>query len=94
VIETLRMMGAYDGFIARAFVRRFTLGAVAGAGLGTALAVLALVAMPEGDRNVLGGLSPETALGWGLMLAIPGAAGAMAFGATSYAAHRTLARLR
>ena len=36
VIRVLRLIGARDTYIARAFVRRFTLRALSGAAIGTA----------------------------------------------------------
>jgi cell division transport system permease protein len=46
VVEMLRLVGARDGFIARAFTRRVTLRAAAGAAVGTALALGVLLMLP------------------------------------------------
>jgi cell division transport system permease protein len=46
VISVLRLVGAKDAYIARAFVRRFTLRAFAGAGVGSLLALIAVALMP------------------------------------------------
>ncbi|MDG1803153.1 MAG: cell division protein FtsX, partial [Paracoccaceae bacterium] len=49
VIQVLRLVGARDIFIARAFVRRFTLRALAGAAAGTFLGVIAVLLLPSTD---------------------------------------------
>ncbi|MXU63983.1 cell division protein FtsX [Oceanomicrobium pacificus] len=55
VVSTLRLIGARDAFIARAFVRRFTLRAGAGALVGMVAAlVLLLIARPAGDHVFAG----------------------------------------
>lgn len=91
VIEVLRLVGAQDRFIARAFVRRFTLRALIGGAVGMALGVLGVVLLPSaGDA---GGFLTDLGfdgLGWLLPLAIPFLGAAVAFGATRYAALRTL----
>ncbi|MCF6271986.1 MAG: cell division protein FtsX [Rhodobacteraceae bacterium] len=59
IIRTLRLLGARDTYIARAFVRRITLRATIGAILGMALsmvAVLSFPTQPEAD-GLLSGLS-------------------------------------
>ena len=52
VIRVLRLVGARDLFIARAFVRRFTLRALGGAAAGVALGALG-VAEPEKSARLL-----------------------------------------
>ncbi len=47
VVSVLRLAGAKDTYIARAFVRRFTLRALAGAAAGTAAALLAVTLLPS-----------------------------------------------
>lgn len=91
VIRVLRLVGARDVYIARAFVRRFTLRALSGAGLGTLLGALAVLALPSTD--VAGGFL--TGLGfqgwhWLLPVAIPLLAALVAFFATRQAALRSL----
>jgi cell division transport system permease protein len=91
VIRVLRLVGARDVYIARAFVRRFTLRALSGAGLGTLLGALAVLALPSTD--VAGGFL--TGLGfqgwhWLLPMAIPLLAALVAFFATRQAALRSL----
>ena len=90
-IRTLRLVGATDAFIARAFVRRFTLRALAGAAAGTALGVASLFLVPaaEADGGFLTGLGLRGA-GWLIVPAIPLAAMAVAFAATRVAAFRML----
>ncbi len=94
VIEVLRLIGARDGFIARAFVRRFTMRALAGAAAGAALGVLAVALLPGMDEagGFLTGLAFEGA-GWLWPLAIPPLAAVVALAATAAAAHRVLKEL-
>ncbi|MEM1272662.1 MAG: FtsX-like permease family protein [Pseudomonadota bacterium] len=95
VIRTLRLVGAEDGFIARAFVRRFTLRAVMGAGLGMIFGMLAIAVMPGpaiGD-GFLTGLRFR-GFEWLWPLTVPPLAAATAFLATRLAAGRTLRGMR
>jgi cell division transport system permease protein len=91
VIRVLRLVGARDGTIARAFVRRFTLRALGGAAIGTAAGVLAILMLPSADPagGFLTGLGFQGA-GWLLPLLIPPAAALTALAATAAAAHATL----
>lgn len=91
VIRTLRLVGATDGFITRAFVRRFTVRAAAGAIAGTLAGVLALFALPSasGDGGFLSGLG-FSGTAWILPFAVPGLAAVVAFTATRLAAFRVL----
>ena len=91
VIGVLRLVGARDSYIARAFVRRFTLRALSGAVLGILPAMLALALMPAADPagGFLTGLGFSGA-GWLLPLTVPPFAAAIAFWATRTAAFRTL----
>lgn len=91
VIRVLRLVGARDTYIARAFVRRFTLRALSGAALGTLGGLAAVLLLPRTD--VAGGFL--TGLGfrgwhWLWPLIIPPLAGGVAFAATRAAALRTL----
>jgi cell division transport system permease protein len=94
VIRVLRLVGATDRYIARAFVRRFTIRAVTGACLGTALAMVGVALLPgAGDEQIL-----LTGLGfqagqWALPVLIPLLAGLVAFVATRNAAYRLLRSL-
>jgi cell division transport system permease protein len=94
VITVLRLVGATDGYIALAFVRRFTLRALTGAAAGTGLGALALLLLPDTDAAA----SFLTGLGfqgwhWLLPLLIPLLAAAVAFFATETAAQRRLKEL-
>lgn len=92
VIRVLRLVGARDAFIARAFTRRFALRAVIGAALGTAAGLLAFAFLPvAGDSGFLTGLGFSGA-GWLTPLAIPPLAGIIAWVATRAAAMRVLRR--
>lgn len=95
VIEVLRLVGARDGFIARAFVRRFTLRALIGAGAGTVLGVIGVTLLPAANEagGFLTGLGFRGA-GWLWPLLIPLLAAFVAFLATFAAAQRTLRGLR
>ncbi len=91
VIRVLHLVGARDSYIARAFVRRYTLRALSGAALGTALSMAAIALMPTADQA--GGVL--TSLGfsgaeWLVPLIIPPLAALVAFVATRRAALSTL----
>lgn len=94
VIRVLRLVGARDVFIARAFVRRFTLRALGGAAVGTAAGMLAMALLPSVDAagGFLTGLGFQGAL-WLLPLCLPVLAGAIAFLATRTAAFAKLKEL-
>lgn len=96
VIETLRLVGAEDIYIARAFVRRFTQRAALGALVGTSAGMLAVAVLPapvaEGG-GILTGLA-FSGLHWLTPLAVPPMAGAVAYAATRAAALRSLGELR
>jgi cell division transport system permease protein len=91
VIKVLRLVGAKDTYIVRAFVRRFTLRALSGAAVGTILAMVAVALLPRADDagGFLTGLGFQGA-GWLLPLLLPPLAGVVAFAATRIAAFRTL----
>ncbi len=91
VIEVLRLVGARDRYIAKAFVRRFTLRAFLGAVGGMLLGVLAVSLLPEAsvEGGVLTGLGFQ-GLGWLTPLAIPALGAVVAFASTRYAANRVL----
>ena len=94
VIEVLRLVGARDRYIAQAFVRRFTLRALVGAGVGMALGMLAIALRPEASDagGFLTGLGFVGA-GWLVPLAIPLLGAVVAFLATGIAARRRLQEL-
>lgn len=91
VIRVLRLVGARDAYIARAFVRRFTLRAAWGAAGGTLAGMLAVALLPEADPagGFLTGLGFEGA-GWLAPLLIPPFAALAGLLATREAARRTL----
>lgn len=95
VIGTLRLLGARDNWIARAFVRRFTLRALIGASIGTGLGMAVFAAFsrqtPAEGFLEWGGF---TGAEWLLPLAIPPAAAFVAFAATRQAAFRQLRETR
>ncbi|OAN78899.1 cell division protein FtsX [Jannaschia sp. EhC01] len=95
VIRVLRLVGARDSYIAQAFVRRFTVRALTGAAVGTAIGVLAVLILPStrDTAAILTGLSFSGA-GWLWPLLIPLLAAATAFVATRFAAFRTLRGLQ
>ena len=92
VIRVLRLVGAKDSYIARAFVRRFTLRAVTGAAIGAAAGMAGVAALPVADAagGFLTGLG-FSGTGWLWPLILPPLAGLVAFSATRRA---TLAKLR
>ena len=91
VIRTLRLVGASDGFIIRAFVRRFTLRAAFGATLGMVLGVVAVALMPGpgAAEGFLTGLRFR-GLEWLWPLLVPPVAAGIAFLATQAAARHML----
>lgn len=91
VIGVLRLVGAKDAYIARAFVRRFTLRAGAGALVGVVIGVIVVALMPQGDASgsLLLGVGFEGAE-WLWPLLIPLLAAIVAFFATRAAAFRRL----
>lgn len=91
VIRVMRLVGARDVYIARAFVRRFTLRALIGAGVGTVAGTLAVLLLPRADAagGFLTGLGFQ-GLHWLWPLVIPILAALVAFVATRQAALRTL----
>ena len=95
VIRVMRLVGARDAYIARAFVRRFTRHAVTGAAVGALLGMIAVALLPRAAEEgaFLTGLGFRGA-GWLLPLLIPLLAGFTAFWATRIAAFRTLGGLR
>lgn len=94
VIRVLRLVGAKDSYIARAFVRRFTLRALTGAAVGTVAGLLGVAALPSADAagGFLTGLG-FTGTGWLWPLALPPLAALVAFVATRRAAFRQLREL-
>ena len=89
VIDVMRLVGATDTYIARAFVRRFTLRSLLGAIIGTTLGFCSVLILPNTDvaGGFLTGLGFQGASSlWRLM--IPQVSGAAAFVATRATALR------
>jgi cell division transport system permease protein len=95
VIRTLRLIGARDAYVARAFVRRFTQRTLIGASLGTAAGVIAvaLLPAPAEEGGFLTGLG-FSGMQWLWPLAIPVMAALVALASTRTAAFRTLRSVR
>jgi len=90
VIDVLRLVGARDGWITGAFVRRFTARAFAGALAGTALGAAAVALIPgTSGAGILSGLGLSGAE-WLWPLVVPPGAAALAWAATRIAAARRL----
>ncbi len=91
VISVLRLVGARDIFIARAFVHRFTARAFWGGFVGTGCAMIAVAFLPRADAagGFLTGLGFQ-GIGWLLPAVIPILAAVVAYGATRVAALRVL----
>ena len=91
VIRVLRLVGARDDYIARAFVRRFTLRAAWGAAGGTAAGIVAVLLLPAAD-SAGGFLTGLGFRGWGWLapLLVPPFAALVGYLATRAAALRTL----
>jgi len=94
VIRVLRLVGARDHYIARAFVRRFTLRALTGAAVGTGLGMAAIAFLPstQDEGGFLTGLGFSGAH-WLWPLLVPPLAAITAFWATRAAAFKTLRSL-
>jgi cell division transport system permease protein len=93
-IRVLRLVGAKDSYIARAFVRRFTLRTFAGAAVGAAAGLIGVAALPAADAagGFLTGLG-FAGFGWLWPFALPPLAGIVAFLATRRAAFLKLREL-
>ena len=94
VIRVLRLVGAKDSYIARAFVRRFTLRTLVGASVGAAAGMAGVAALPAADAagGFLTGLG-FAGPGWLLPLVLPPLAALVAFLATRRAAFAKLKEL-
>ncbi len=95
VIEVLRLVGAKDRFVVRAFTRRFFLRALTGAAIGTVIGLVAVLAIPRADTG--GGLFADLGFRgfeWLSPLTLPPLAGAIAYAATRITAARKLREMR
>lgn len=90
IIDVLRLVGARDNWISRAFVRRYTLRAIAGAVVGTVLGIGGIALLPSGvETGVLSGLGFSGAE-WLWPLCVPVLVGGIAWIATRTAAAKRL----
>lgn len=92
VIDVLRLVGAEDAYIVRAFTRRFTLRALGGAAFGTVPGMIAVALLPSAGAGFPAGIG-FAGVGWLLPLALPPVFAALAFLATRLAAARRLAEV-
>ena len=94
VIKVLRLVGARDAYIARAFVRRFTLRAAGGAAVGALAGLVGVFVLPSAQDagGFLTGLGFQ-GLGWLWAFLFPPLAALVAFLATRAAAFRKLREL-
>lgn len=94
VIEVLRLVGAEDRYIARAFVRRFTLRTLVGAFAGMILGSLTIMFLPSTGEDIgfLTGLGFQGAE-WFLPLLIAPIGAGVAYLATRQASLRVLGAL-
>lgn len=88
VIEVLRLIGAEDRFVVRAFTRRLTLRAFAGALVGAGAGTLAVLAIPHADTLTMdfGFRGPE----WLWSGALPLLSGLVAYATTRLVTERRL----
>jgi cell division transport system permease protein len=91
VIRLLRLVGAKDVYIARAFVRRYTLRAALGAAVGMMVGVVGIQILPRDNQvgSILMGVGFE-GVEWLWPVVIPLLSAIVAFLATRAAAFRTL----
>lgn len=91
VIQTLRLIGARDGFISKAFTRRFTLRALVGATIGTGAAMALLALLPPASEQgfFLVGVG-LVGWHWAPPLLVPPVAALVAYAATRRATRRNL----
>lgn len=96
VVETVRLLGAEDRFIANAFVWRLMRRTMLGGGIGAGLACLVLAlfpSAPEGEAGLGISLAPSE-LGWGmLLLGVPCICAGFAWIAARTAVQVTLRRM-
>lgn len=93
IVDVLRLVGAKDAWITRAFVQRFTLRTLIGAAGGTVLAMMVLALSPGSrEAGFLGEIGPR-GWEWLLPLLIPPVAAALALGATHIATTRRLRKV-
>ena len=94
VIRVLRLIGARDAFVVRAFVRRITLRATAGALFGVTAGLIVVAAFPSAGSGP--GILAEFGFAgrqWLWPIALIPATGLIAVAATRAAAHHALRRI-
>jgi cell division transport system permease protein len=94
VVAVLRLVGATDGYIVQAFVRRFTVRALIGSAMGVVLGMGAVWLLPSGGDmpSFLTGIGFQGA-GWLVPLMLPIISAVVALLATAFAANRALRML-
>ena len=94
IVAVLRLVGGTDRYIAEAFIRRFTIRAFIGAGLGVIFGMLAVLSLPSAgdDAGFLTELEFQGAE-WLAPLLIPVMAGGVALIVTRIASRRALEAL-
>jgi cell division transport system permease protein len=94
VVQTLRLMGATDRFIAGAYIRRFTLRAFFGGMGGATLAALAFAALPDpgATTTFTTGLAPK-GLEWVWVASVPFGIALSTYVAATLALRQVLSRL-
>ena len=90
VIDVLRLVGAEDSYITRAFTRRFTLRTLSGAALGLLIGVIAGALVPPVAGGGLASSVGFQGAEWLWPILVPLIAAALAFVATRAAAARRL----
>ncbi len=91
-IGTLRLLGARDGFITRAFVRRITFFAFAGGAFGVLAGWFVTSLVNRGLEGGYTGLHPS-GLQWIILVLLPFGVALLAYAAAHMSALRTLRRL-
>ena len=90
IVDVLRLVGARDRWIAKAFVLRFTLRTLGGGALGAFAGTLVVALVPNAvEAGVLGGIGFD-GLEWLWPFLVPVAAAMIALVATLFAARRQL----
>lgn len=90
IIDVLRLVGAKDTWITKAFVRRFTARTLAGAAAGTIAALVSVLLFPSGaETGILDALGFR-GFEWLWPILVPPTAALLAFAATHAAAARRL----
>ena len=90
VIDVLRLVGAEDRYISRAFTRRFTLRTLAGASVGVVFGLIAVALIPTVAGGGLASAVGFRGAEWIWSALVPFVAAVLAFAATRAAAARRL----